>query len=362
MLLVMVLVAVTVFVVVSRHTPGTAGSSLPPTSSTGIHGTLVYSVTVPGNEARLYGWDLGTGKVTEGPLIPSLVSLVDASGANGGWLGVTSRLPGGELQASVLRSLGPTEPLSPLLRGDLVAWATSGVAVAGIRQRSACSSCATRLRIDLHDLRRGDFEPQFKGTVAGSVLTVARDTDRTYFTLRRGDHVEVLYAGSNVLHRVLQDHVLVSISAAGDMLVEPAAPFGGHGDGNTTPIPPPLSRTAEFFRGLDQRPPLAYGDGRRDLLLDRVLAWSRDSSKVLVTGQLGPQHGFFELPLGPGSSPLAPTYLGAPFADTWATYMDDGVAIVEDHGHFFVIENHTLSALELPPGARIPQGPIVWIP
>ena len=46
---------------------------------------------------------------------------------------------------------------------------------------------------------------------------------------------------------------------------------------------------------------------------------------------------------------------------TAAAYANDGSAFVLSEGHLWLLRNHRLSPLDVPEGAPVPNGPLVWI-
>ena len=60
-------------------------------------------------------WPWQTGAITEGPAVSDVTQLIDAYGAQPGWIGLTSSLPNGMQQASVLRFLASTDRPVPVI-------------------------------------------------------------------------------------------------------------------------------------------------------------------------------------------------------------------------------------------------------
>ena len=69
---------------------------VPPRGQTGI---LVYATADRGGSARLWRWNLASGEVKRGPLIPDPLELVSVRSPGSGWLGITSERGQGVLEA-----------------------------------------------------------------------------------------------------------------------------------------------------------------------------------------------------------------------------------------------------------------------
>ena len=343
-------------VVVVARTPG--GSTGASRSSAGMRGILVYASDESDGASRLYRWDLGDGRVEPGPRVPGLVSLVDASAAHPGWVGVTSRLRHGSLRASFLSSLRPDSPLEPLVSGDLVAWGGGGLSVAAVREGREVGGCRRRMTVIVDEVTIGAREVPYHAVTCDRIVSLGRDVAVTYLTLRGGGRTSVDFVGYHVLHEVLADHALVSVSPTSDMLV---IPENGVGIRPTDSTVPPSAGAALFFRGLGALNPLPFADGRQPLELSSFLAWSTDASEALVTGRLGPREGIWELPLGPGTAPRLPVFVSKVPGPVWATFEDDGTGLVAMGGQVYGLHDHTLEPMSLPAGAPLPSGPVVWL-
>ena len=345
------------------HTP----PARPASRSSSLGGTLVYAVDDGPGWSRLWKWSLGTGTVARGPRVPRATQLVDSSTANIGWLGVTSDAGGGVLRASVLRFLGPNDTAAPLVTGDLVSWGPHGENVVAL-DRGAADGCHRELTIVLVELVPSRREVQFhRPAFCGDVLSVGRDLAATYFTLERDGRATIFYAGYHALHRVLPNHLMLSISPTSDMLVEPISSVSGPsvtslgGHLAAEPSPSPNAGTSLFFRGLNA-PPIPYGDHGARLRVETVLGWSVDSLIALVVGELGNQRGLFEVDGGPGDGLRAPVFIGPIAGATFGTFADDGTAFIETDGRISSFLDGYLNPLALPSGAPAPTGPLAWIP
>jgi hypothetical protein len=342
------------------HTPETP----PRAGSVGLVGTLVYAVPDGPALSQLWRWDLATGQVRRGPRVPRVAELVNADGADFGWVGVTSVLADERLQAGVLRFLGPNDRVTPILKGDLVSWGPRGDSVVAVRRGPVRPVCRRRVSIVWAKLVPALRERQYlEPNLCGDVLSVGRDENITYFTLQRGRRVGVVYAGVRTVHAVLDGDALVSVSAASDLLVVDGYAFVAAGKGPLRPDggPNAITGASLFFRGLDQADPIPFGTGGQPFALDRVLGWSPDALTALVTGRLGSHEGIFELDAGPKSGIRAPRFVGAGPGLPYATYTNEGTAIVLTGQGLFVDEHGSLVPLAPPADAPAPSGPIVWI-
>src|ERR1700675_424601 len=194
----LVLVAVSLFALVRARQPESSSSSLP---SPG--GTLIYAARGTDGSIRLFRWDLESGGVSAGPVVPRLDSLVPADPLNRGWVGVITRSPSDVLTVSTLRSLAPDASMKPLLSGKLVAFDSLGSSVLEITEGSTTSGCLHRLVIFAREIVSGTRDRQYAVTTCDRVLTLARARGTTYLTLRHGHRTSVEYVGLEILHDLL---------------------------------------------------------------------------------------------------------------------------------------------------------------
>ena len=165
-------------------------------TSTGLTGTLVYAVPDGVGVSRLWRWDLATGRAVRGPRVPRAIQLVDARGANDGWIGVTSALGDGRLQASVLRFLGPDDRSTPILEGDLVSWGPQGATVAAGRRGPLRPGCRRSVSIVWAKLVPALRERKYEDpALCGDLLSIGLDDASTMFTLDRGGRIGIFFAG-----------------------------------------------------------------------------------------------------------------------------------------------------------------------
>ena len=266
-----------------------------------LSGTLIYSVGDGPGWARLWRWNLETGRVGPGPRIREPTTLVNASGAAPGLMGITSKTAGGHLTGSLLRFLGPSDSPVPLVRGDLVAWGGRGSSVVAVK-RGAIEAGCRRIAIVTRTVIPPLSERQFAERVCGDILSVGRDSTSTYFTMWDGEDADILLAGYGRTQTILSDHALLSLSPASDMLVVPSRSLAA------VPLAPLAVRAADgppvstvfgsalYFRGLSTPRPFGGHGGR--LWIDRVLTWANDSTSALVIGRYEDRAGLYQVEAG----------------------------------------------------------------
>jgi hypothetical protein len=333
---------------------------------TGLTGTLVYAVPDGVGVSRLWRWDLATGRAVRGPRVPRAIQLVDARGANDGWIGVTSALGDGRLQASVLRFLGPDDRSTPILEGDLVSWGPQGATVAAGRRGPLRPGCRRSVSIVWAKLVPALRERRFEDpTLCGDLLSIGLDDASTMFTLDRGGRVGIFFAGGTVrtIHRVLAGYAMVAISTLSDIIVVPQESLA-----SLTPLPErPDEKHAELggaameFLGSGESRPLPYGVPHEPFAISRMLAWNANAALALVVGREAFRRGFYLLDSAPGDGVTAPRYVGPVTGTPYGTFsLDDTVFVETAEGVFATIDGH-LVRLQPPADAPAPEGPIVWI-
>jgi hypothetical protein len=348
------------FLWVRVHTPPV------PTAASDLRGTLVYAVDEGAGWSRLWRWDLETGSVHRGPRVREPVELVNAFGAEPGLVGLTSRAEDGDLTGSLLRFLAPDESATPLVRGDLVNWGPRGATVVAVKRGPLIGPCLRHVAIVIKTIVPALEETQFDETFCGDVLSVGRDSNTTFMTLRHGDRVDLVFAGYGRTHPVLAGHALLSISPAADMLVvdaqalvpDPVSLVALRDRGDVPPTS--IYGTALYFRGLGVQP-RPYRSGPDRLWVDRVLTWSVDSTSALVVGRLGEMPGVYEITAGPQRRIDPPRLVMDPSGPIWATAASDDVSFVLADGGFSIVREGAVRPLPLPPGAPAPDGPLVWL-
>ena len=335
-------------------------------TTTGLTGTLVYAVPDGAGMSRLWRWDLATGRAVRGPRVPRAIQLIDARGANDGWIGVTSALGDGRLQASVLRFLGPDDRSTPILEGDLVSWGPQGATVAAGRRGPLRPGCRRSVSIVWAKLVPALRERRYEDpALCGDLLSVGLDDASTMFTLDRGGLVGIFFAGGTVrtIHRVLAGYAMVAISTLSDLIVVPQESLA-----TLTPLPvrpdekhPELEGAAMQFLGSGEPRPLPYGVPHEPFAISRMLAWNASAASALVVGREAFRRGFYLLDTAPGDGVTTPRYIGPVSGTPYGTFsLDDTVFVETADGLFATIDGH-LVRLQPPADAPAPEGPIVWI-
>jgi hypothetical protein len=238
--------------------------------------------------------------------------------------------------------------------------------VVALKRGPLTGPCTRHLTVVTKTIVPTLVERQFDRTVCGDILSVGRDSNTTYLTLRRGERTDIVYAGYGRTHMVLPGHALLAISPASDMLVvakndlppDPASLIALRDRGDVPPSS--IFGTALFYRGFGVHP-RPYRSGGDVLWIDRVFAWSRDSTTALVAGRLGNAVGVYRITTGPGRRTEPPRWVGPIRGSSWATFSDDGSAFLWTDDQLAVLDGGELQPLPLPTGAPAPQGPIVWL-
>lgn len=329
-------------------------------------GVLVYSVLDGKGAARLWRWNLLTGNVAKGPLIREPLALVNVRSATYGWIGVTSDLGNGVIEASVIDSLRADAQADPIGTGDIVTWARQATSVVLVDRGPLLDGCRREVRVTATHLNIQGREYVMNETVCGDILSAGR-TSLGYFLTRQGlDGVDVIGAGYADAGVLLRDHGVIAISPGGDLLVTPTTEFvpavvptrPARGDYD----PPPL-RVAGAAAYLTQ-----FGGGPEPyvvrgvpLRVDEILAYTPGATTALAIGRLGGDRpGLWEVPLGvPG--PEIPRYVADVEGFTAAAYANDGTGYVVTRGRLWRLRSHRLTPLDVPEGAPAPVGPLVWI-
>jgi hypothetical protein len=364
--LTVIVMAVAVGSWLNAHTEPATPAAAQHFSPTGLTGTLVYAVPDGSDRSRIWRWDLATGRVTRGPRVPRAIELVDARGANAGWIGLTSELPDGRLQASVLRFFGPDDQATPILEGNLISWGPQGASVAAGRRGSLRSGCRRSVSIVWAKLVPALRERKYTDpSLCGDLLSIGLDDASTMFTLDRGGRIGVFFAGGTVetIHRVLPGYAMVAVSPLSDIIVVPQNSLD-----TLTPLPtrpagnhPEMRGAALHFLGSGEPRPLPYGVGDRSFAIERMLAWSPSASFALVVGRQNFRRGFYLLDTASGDGVDAPRYIGSVSGIPYGAFALDDTVFVETTNGLFVTGDNDLVPLKPPGDAPAPEGPIVWI-
>lgn len=333
----------------------------------GPTGILVYAMADGGGSARLWRWNLVSGEVKKGPLIPDPVELVNVRSPSFGWLGITSDLGQGVLEASVLDSLEVGAEPERLGRATIVTWARQGETALLVDRGPTSDGCRRTVSVSAAHVDRPGRERVLRETLCGDVPSVGR-TSIGHFLTRLGpggvDVVGVGYGDAGVL---LPDHGLIAVSPGGDMIVTPSADLPSTDlaptEGGTGRRVPPIRVTGRAwlytqFRG----PPVPYLVSGAPLRVFKVLAYGPGASVALVVGRVGDDRpGIWELPLVSGDGSIHPRLVGSNGGHTFAAYANDGTAYVATGGSLYIQRDHVLKLLDGPEGAPTPAGPLAWI-
>ncbi len=363
-LLTVIVLAVAVGSWLNAHTEP-ATEAAPAARPTRFTGTLVYAVPDGPNRSRIWRWDLATGRVVRGPRVPRAIELVDARGANFGWVGVTSELPNGRLRATVLRFFGPDDRATPILEGDVVSWGPKGASVAAGRRGPLRPGCRRSVSIVWARLVPSLRERKFADpSLCGDLLSIGLDDASTMFTLDRGGRIGIFFAGIGTIHRVLPGYAMVAISGLSDIIVVPQEALA-----TLTPLPSrpeqehaDLQGAALHYLGSGEPRPLPYGGvGGVPFSIARMLAWNSNDAFALVVGRQGFRRGFYLLDTASGDGVDTPRYIGPASGIPYGTFALDNTVFVESAGGLFATVDGELVRLQPPADAPAPDGPIVWI-
>jgi hypothetical protein len=195
-------------------------------------------------------------------------------------------------------------------------------------------------------------------------LSVGRTSVGYFLTVLGEDDVNVVGVGYEDAGILLPHHGVIDVSPGGQMLVTPATEFLPEqpSAGGSDQAPIPVAGEASQYRLFGGMPVDLLPDAA-PLRIDRVLAYTDGGTRVLVIGRQGRDRAaLWEVPLGiAGTEPAIPRYLLQVRGSTAATYANDGTAFVLTDSRLWHLEGDGLTALELPPGAPTPDGPIAWI-
>jgi len=357
-----------ILVLLSRGSPdpGPRRVDSSPVPRGGPTGILVYAMADGGGSARLWRWNLASGEVKKGPLIPDPVELVNVRSPSFGWLGITSHRGRGMLEASVLDSLEVGAEPERLGRGTIVTWARQGETALLVDRGPPSDGCRRTVSVSAAHVDRPGRERVLRETLCGDILSVGRTSIGHFLTRLGPGGVDVVGAGYNDAGLLLRDHGLIAVSPGGDMLVTPSAdllptdPTAAE-DGVGRPRHRVTGRVSLYaqFRG----PPVPYLVEGAPLRVDEVLAYGPGAQVALVVGRVGDgPPGLWELPLLTVGDALSPPRLvGSADGFTFAAYTNDGSAYVATGGSLYILREHVLKWLDGPEGAPTPAGPLAWI-
>jgi hypothetical protein len=328
------------------HVPAVSGARVRP-------GSLVYLTASDG----LWVVDLQTGGGGPGPRVPAGTrELVDLSGAGPGWIGIERVRNGPRVSAAVVRGVDADADLEGLGRGDLVAWGPSGTSLVFARNGHQEDGDCAPVRINLVTVAttREEWALDDPG-FCGPVLSLSRSSAATYFTSASGDRLSVYLTGAVGVPHLTFDG-LGALSAA------PPSAFllNAHAAQGTLDDRPSRGGTLLGWKGIGG--PIAVGDGTHPLIVERILTWSADGSRVALVGALGEREGVFVLSAGAGTGPRVPRFVMGGGRTMDATFDASGGLYVAVNGRILVDRGGVLTRVRLPEEAPAPAGPVVWIP
>lgn len=354
-------VAVTAVVVIGGHTPSAfPGPESPSASSSsaapGLDGVLIYTAPEGPSHDRLWVWDLAAGSVHRGPLLPKVLSLVNAYRSPDAWLGAAVEHGEGE-QALLVRLWGASDRPDVVATGDRVAWGPGGldVTAASIVGNGTCGPLAVRTVMPAFTLSRNARA----GRVCGAVRTVGRGSasGAPYVDVLGGGTSSIFQVDGSRRQPVLADHVLLGVSPNDDLLVEPFSCIGP-GAGPTTSSCPGMGTLRTSAQPPRARLRLPKGG---PFLMESLAAWSSDGRSAYVVGTLHDIHGVYVVHLSDAGLPSTPRLVWQSLApDERVALTDSGRVILARDGIVSLMSPSGPAVLDRP-GGPTPQGPIVWM-
>jgi hypothetical protein len=358
---VVVLVAAVAVAMVGRSTgptaPVTSASPKPSPTLAGLAGYLVYTTAVGAHADRLWLWDLAAGRVLEGPRVAKVIQLVNAYRMiPDAWLGVTVQR--GDVQRALLmRSWGASSSPNVVATGDRVAWSPGGlnVTAVSIDGEGACGRLSVRTVLPGFNLtQRGTAG---EGSVCGTVRSVNWGTSSVYMDLLGGGSSSVFRLEGGV-QPVLANSVLVGVSPADALLVEPFSCIGP-GAGPTTSTCPGMGVVLPRLGPVSARR-VRYPKGP-PFLVESVAAWTPDGRTAYAVGTLGQVHGVYAVRVSKGGVPSTPRLVWQSLApEERVALTDQGQVILARDGIVSLMRANRPVVLQRP-GGPPPSGPIVWL-
>jgi hypothetical protein len=329
--------AVVAFAFVQLHPGPATGVS----SVAGREGYLLVPAGAPGG-VRLWVWDLAAGTAVPGAFLGTMPeSMVESVSLQDAWVGITTRTGNGGRTASVLRQLGPNDRPIVVARGRFISWSPAAGYVSVARARPL-GGCRTDLQVRTWFVTIRSQERRFSGPVCGDPVAFGRAGQVPYIALVAGGRLRIAQVGNDFLSTRLRGHTILSVSQEGDLLVQ--APGG------------PLELWYE------PSAPIRVGASTSGLFPDTVLAWSPDGSEAYIAGSDGGVHGIFRLTVGPRPRPRQPDLVMATSAVEMSVAPGlSGDAYLATDGVVHRWHEGVLSEVPVPPGAPVPQGPILWV-
>jgi hypothetical protein len=332
----------------------------PPPVDPQLHGRLVFTASAA-RQQRLWAFDLRSGDLVEGPLVPAVEDLWIADGSPQRIVIVADE-GGAEGVAYVINGLSPdTQPVE-IARGDVISLATDGRALIVGRTEPAggdTAGCEPRT----YTLRRVDLDTAEEVLVlrgreeCGKLVSATLHRDMAVASFVDHGRVEVRSIWPTNVSTLFPDLAHVSVSPRGTFLfVDPVGGLDGLGVWPRRPT----GRILVWPQSGRPRP-LVNG---HPLVSERVVAWSPDGGYVVVTGFIGDSRGMWlvyvpagtaEVLLPPNSFPRRPAFSSAAFDDA-------GDVFAGRPGRILVRTDTGSFPIALPPDAPSPIGPIGWLP
>ncbi len=348
-----VVLAVVVGVVLRRATPPAAPAAPAP----GLQGDLVFAVSESEDRSRLWIWNLATGDLRRGPTVGEPVELVNAYEAEpqGGWIGVISEDGDGQV-VGLLRNFASSDVPAPVLEGDRAAWSPGGDRVAAASK--VAGPCSV-LRVETLSFAVGGVKVRFDREICGALTEVGLDGLYPHVGLLDPDGPWVARVSDGVADAWVRDVELFAVTPNGGALVTTVCDEGPEVDSCGG-----LAYADPAFPGTRFVLPYADPDVGQ-LMPERFLGWALDGRTGYVLGTFGDVRGVYAVePIRERSRP--PTLvLGSLATEVYVTEsfgVDGGELFVSRDGGLLVVRpDGEQVPLQLPEGAPVPDGPIVWV-
>jgi hypothetical protein len=327
-----------------------------------LHGHLAYTTfeTEGSLGQRLVLLDLVTGSFGVGPLVP-VADELRAAGARGNQLVLFSDDAGARGVAFAVPDLSPGGRLREVAAGDVLTVSTDGTALLVGRSQSAGNDAgceAHSVTLDRVELATGSERPLFEDRIpCGTLISATLDRDRLVASFVREGRAEVDAIWPQNPTVLFHDLAHVSVSPRGALLfVEPEGDLNALGVWPGTPSGPVF-----VWPGSGSPRPLVSD---RVLVAQRIVAWSDDGSQVVVNGSVRGERGMWlvYVPAGTIEPLLRPGVLSRRAGSSGAAFDDQGSLFASVPGTIVVATGAGVFALELPPDAPSPAGPLAWLP
>lgn len=320
-----------------------------------VHGSLAFTSFdtdgKPGRRQRLFLFDLRSGAILDGPLVPSATRELVAVGPGRRAVAVLAASPPRPgVSAWVVPIPRAGDEPRALVAADLVAVSTDGRSLLGVDGTAEVRGCAGG-GFRAERLRLPSGGPIGIRESCGSVVSSALLGDLPILTVvSRTREPSRTFVGDARLPGVFDGLAVVSAGPGGAVLFARGTRDGSGAKGHLLVWP-----------GAGGPRPLVRGD---ELVPQRVLAWSADGSRLVVDGVIGGRRALWLVYVPAGTvQPLLPprTFeLGTTFSG--AAFDDRGSAFASSAGVIVVSTDAGVFPITLPPEAPTPAGPIAWLP